>query len=122
MRTLIILLIVLTAGMAWAFTWEGELDPNDFDKWKLISVQPSPQGIFWMLVENLDKDSPIGIVAMGVAGDSTLIGYRYFKYGEPYSYVFDSNEEKYVRQRFTDEERRSCVRCHTGRLVPQVSI
>lgn len=36
MRTLIILVILLSAGMAWAFSWEGELDPNEFNKWKII--------------------------------------------------------------------------------------
>jgi hypothetical protein len=122
MKTLIILLIVLTAGMAWAFSWEGELDPNEFDKWKLISVQPSPQGLLWMFVKNPDQASAIDTVAMAVDLDSTLIGYRYFKGGEPYSFVFDSSQEKYVERRFTNEEKNSCMKCHVDKLVPQAFI
>ena len=122
MKTLIVLLIVLTAGMAWAFSWEGELDPNEFDKWKVVSAQPTPQGFLWMFVKNPDEESPIDIVAMAVDANSTLIAYRYFKYSEPHSYIFDINEDKYVRHHFTDEQRRSCMKCHTDKLVPQASI
>ena len=122
MKTLIILVILLTAGMAWAFDWDGELDPNEFDKWKVISVKPTPQGLVWMFAKNPDQTSPIDIVAMAVDLNSTLFGYRYFKYGIPYSYVFDSNEEKYVRQHFTDEQKRSCMRCHSDKLIPKATI
>jgi len=94
--TVLILAMSLTLV---SFTYEGELDPNEFNKWKVLSVQPpTPQGVFWMYVKNPDQASPIDIVAMVVDLDSTLLGYRYFKGGEPYSYVFDSNEEKYVWQ------------------------
>ena len=122
MKTLIVLLIVLTAGMAWAFSWEGELDPNEFDNWKVVSVQPTPQGFLWMLVKNPDEESPIDIVAMAVDANSTLIAYRYFKYGEPQSYIFDISEDKYVRHHFTDEQKKSCMKCHSDRLVPRTSI
>jgi hypothetical protein len=115
-KTLIILLIVLIAGMAWAFSWEGELDPNEFDNWKLLSVRPSPQGLFWIFVKNPDQESPIDIVAMVIDLNSTLLGYRYFKYGEPHSYIFDSNEGKYVRRHFTNEQRRSCMKCHSDKV------
>jgi len=120
--TIIIITIVLAMGTSLAFDWEGELDPNEFDKWKVISVQPTPQGLVWMFAKNPDQASPIDIVAMAVDLNSTLFGYRYFKYGIPYSYVFDSNEEKYVRQHFTDEQRQSCMKCHSDKLVPQASI
>lgn len=122
MRALIILVILLTAGMAWAFSWDGELDPNEFDKWKLLSVQPGPQGFLWMYVKNPNQASAIDIVAMAVSLNSTLLSYRYFKHGDPYSYIFDSNEGKYVQQHFTDEQRQSCMKCHSDKLVPQASI
>jgi len=122
MKTLIVLLIVLSAGMAWAFSWEGELDPNGFDTWKVVSVQPTAQGLAWMFVKNPDQASPIDIVAMAVDLDSTLVSYRYFKHGQPHSYVFDTDQEKYVQHPFTDEQRRSCMQCHSDKLVPQASI
>jgi hypothetical protein len=122
MRALITVVILLTAGMAWAFSWEGELDPNEFDKWKLLSALPSPQGFLWMFVKNPDQASAIDIVAMAVDLDAALLGYRYFKHGIPYSYVFDVKEDKYVRRNLTDEQRQSCMKCHRDQLVPQASV
>ena len=112
MRTLIILLILLTAGMAWAFTWEGELNPNEFDNWKLVSVQPTPQGYFWVFIENPDQTSAIDVVVMEVDLNSMLRSYRYFKYGEPHIYIFDNDQQKYVRHYFTNEQKKSCIQCH----------
>ncbi len=122
MKTLIILLILLTAGMAWATTWEGELDPNEFRNWKLLSVTLNVEGLAWVFIKNPDQTSPIDTVALAVDLDSNILGYRYFKDGEPYSYVLDNNEDKYVRHYFTHEEKESCVKCHSGELIPAVSI
>ena len=95
MKTLIILLILLTAGMAWATTWEGELDPNEFRKWKFLSVTPNVEGLAWVFIKNPDQASPIDTVALAVDLNSNILGYRYFKDGEPYSYIFDNNNDKY---------------------------
>lgn len=122
MRTLIIFLILLTAGMAWAFTWEGELNPSEFDNWKLISVQPTPQGFFWVFIENPDQTSEIDVVVMEVDLNSMLRSYRYFKYSEPHIYLFDNNQQKYVRHYFTNEQKKSCMQCHSDKSVPQTSI
>jgi hypothetical protein len=123
MKTLIIIVVILlTAGIAWSFTWEGELDPNEFDEWKVVSVSPSSQGFLWMFVKNPDQSSAIEIVALAVDLNSTVLGYRYFKSGTLYSYIFDSNDDKYVQQHFTDEQKESCMKCHSDKLVPQASI
>lgn len=122
MKTLIVLLILLTAGMAWAFTWEGELDPNAFDNWKLLSIHPNSDGLLWIFIRNPDKTSPIDIVAMETDVNFTLLKYRYFKYGEPYGYVFDREKDKYVRHYFTDKEKGSCIKCHNAKIVPQARI
>lgn len=122
MKTLIILLILLTAGMAWATTWEGEFDPNEFSKWKFLSVTPNVEGLAWVLIKNPDQASSIDVVALAVDLNSNILGYRYFKYGEAYSYTFDNNQDKYVRHYFTHEEKTSCTKCHSGKLIPAVSI
>ena len=119
MRTLIILLILLTAGMAWAFTWEGELNPNEFDNWKLISVQPTPQGYFWVFIENPDQTSAIDVVVMEVDLNSMLRSYRYFKYGEPHIYIFDNDQQKYLRHYFTNEQKKACMQCHEDKGATQ---
>jgi len=122
MKTLIVLLILLTAGMAWAFSWEGELDPNEFDKWKLVSIHSNSDGLLWIFIRNPDQTSPIDIVAMETDLNFTLLKYRYFKHGEPCSYVFDREKDKYIRHYFTDKEKKSCIKCHSGKIVPQARI
>jgi len=97
------------------FTWDGELNPNEFDTWKLLSIQPTSQGYFWVFIENPDRDSPIDVVVLRVDSNSNILGYRYFKDGESYLYLFDSNKNKYVRYYFTQEERESCMKCHSNK-------
>ena len=75
-----------------------------------------------MFVKNPDQAAPIGIVAMAVDLNFTLLSYRYFKYGEPRSYVFDVEQGKYVQHHFTEEQRKSCMKCHSGKLIPRASI
>jgi hypothetical protein len=122
MKALIVLLIVLTTGMAWAFTWEGELDPNEFDNWDLISVMPNPGGTSWVLVKNPDKSAPIDTVALLVDLNTNLLGYRYFKNGEPFGYFFDMDQEKYVRHNYTADQRKTCMQCHSETLLTRTSI
>ena len=109
---IIIVALALATANAWAFDWEGELDPNEFDKWKVISVQPTPQGLVWMFVKNPDEESPIDIVAMAVDLNFALLSYRYFKFGIPYSFVFNPDLEKYVKKPLTEEQKDGCMKCH----------
>ena len=100
-----------------AFDWEGELDPNEFDKWKVISVQPSTQGLFWIYIKNPDENSPIDVVAMVVDEETVLFGYRYFKYGIPHSFIFNSAQRKYVRKPLTQKEKNRCKNCHESNKI-----
>lgn len=122
MKTLIILMIVLTTGIAWAFTWEGELDPNEFDKWELVSVIPNPQGFSWVIIKNPDQSSQIDVVAMLVDSSSNVLGYRYFKDSEPYGYFFDIAQQKYVRHEYTLEQKKTCIQCHSDKVATRTSI
>lgn len=95
------------------FTWEGELDPNEFDKWEKIFVSPGPRiGTAWVFIKNPDYGSPIEIVALQIKFEGYLLAYRYFKDGEPYVYVFNG-KDKYVQLDLSNEQRRSCMECHT---------
>jgi len=121
--TIIIITIVLAMGTSLAFDWEGELDPNEFDKWKVLFAQPTPQGLVWVLIKNPDEESLIDIVAMAVdPSSSVLLGYRYFKYGEPHSFVFNPDLNKYVKKRLTEEQRNKCLKCHESGKTPGISI
>lgn len=102
-----------------AFAWEGELDPNEFDKWKVVGTQPTSEGFMWVFIKNPDEESPIEIVSMAVDREGTLFLYRYFKEGNPYSYVFDDEEVKYKQHHLTQKERNSCMRCHQDKVTLQ---
>lgn len=96
------------------FTWEGELDPNEFDKWEVISVLPDPyQSAMWVIIQNPDPEATIEKVALLVDVETNLLGYRYFKHGLPYSFWFDDEQNKYIEYKFTQEERTGCMECHT---------
>ena len=106
------------------FAWDGELNPNEFDKWETLSVQSTfdPLVVFGF-IKNPDETSPIEIVVMAVAAsDGTMLGYRYFKDGQPYLFTFDSESNKYVEYKFTEEEIKGCMKCHQDKLVPQEAI
>ena len=108
-----VLLMTLTFS---AFTWEGELDPNNFNNWEVVDAMPSPQAFIWLIIKNPDQASPINTVAIGVGRYKSLLFYRYFKYGEPYYYVFNVENSRYMRSNLTDEEKLSCMRCHRKEL------
>ena len=99
------------------FAYEGELDPNRFNEWEPIYSQTTPEGLIWMYVGNPDEASPIDVVAMLIDAEFTLIGYRYFKDGEPYQYIFDASEERFKHILILPEERKSCMGCHPGKVV-----
>ena len=100
------------------FLWEGELNPNAFDNWEILSVQRTLNPLFILtFISNPDKTSAIKKVAVTImAFDGGLLEYQYFKDGRPYSYVFDG-EDKYVERKFTPEERKGCMECHQDQIV-----
>ena len=122
MRTLIILFILLTAGMAWAFSWEGELDPNDLDKWEIIGATMLNPLTMIATAQNPDKEVEIQRIQMFIYIDGTLISYRYFKGGEIYEYVFNTDKDMYERNEYTEKHRQSCIQCHSAKLVTRASI
>jgi len=105
-----------------AFIWEGELDPNEFEKWEVISATPSGSNLMLIIIHNPDSASPIHKVAMLVDYSSNLLAYRYFKDGEPFGYFFDTAQEKYVRHEYTSEEKKGCMGCHKDQAKVNKSI
>jgi len=121
-KTLVVLVILLTAGMAWAFTWEGELDPNEFDKWQIIGAEIVNPLTMIATAQNPDMRAEIQRIQMFIYIDGTLISYRYFKDGEIYDYVFNSDKYMYERHQHTEKDRQSCIQCHSVKLAPKTSI
>ncbi len=103
----------VSTEMEAGFTWEGELDPNEFDKWEKITTSPGPRiGTAWVFIKNPDCGAPIEIVALQIKFEGYLLAYRYFKDHEPYVYVFNVIQNKYIRLRMTEDQKRSCMECH----------
>ena len=122
MRALIILVILLTAGMAWAFGWEGELDPNEFGKWQIIGAEMVNPLTMIVTAQNPDKEAEIQRIQMFIYIDGTIISYRYFKEAEIYDYVFNIDKNIYERNEYTEKDRQSCMQCHRAKLVTKTSI
>jgi len=117
---LAILVLVMSLTLV-SFDWEGELDPNEFDKWEVISKHITPQGI-WIFVKNPDETSSIKTVVMLVNFQGTIVGYKYFKYGRPYQFILDTIQNKYVQYHLTKEQVQGCMKCHSDKLVPRTNI
>lgn len=99
-----------------AFTYEGEINPNDFDKpekWKMIKFYPDPiNKIVKVFLQNQDSLMPINIVFCKCNFNGELISYRYFKYGEPYLFLYNTKEDKYMEYKLSMKERTECMECH----------
>ena len=102
------------------FTWEGELNPNAFNNWEVLSIQNTNNpSIIFSFIRNPDKTSPIKKVVLDIiVFDGGLLRYRYFKDGQPYCYVYDG-ENKYMQRKYTLEERKGCMECHQDQIVAQ---
>lgn len=97
------------------FTWEGELDPNDFDNWETDSTLQGPvYGLMWVIIKNPDLKSPIEKVALLLDVEASVFAYRYFKHGRAYMFLYDDEKDRYITYEFNEEERNSCMECHDG--------
>ena len=109
-------------------TWEGELDPRAFSKWKAIKKLASTDPTeLWITAENPDQSSQIPSIALiykviltakGDKGQAILVEYRYFKAGEPYVFDYDTAENKYRKVNIPEWKRKACLYCHTDKIKP----
>jgi len=101
---------------AFAFTYEGELDPREFAKWDIVNIGEVKSMMVTITIQNPDKEAEIQRIQMTVqinpSGDGTLLSYRYFKEGEIYKYEATANKKGYKQYKHTEKERRSCMKCH----------
>lgn len=110
------LLFGAISWIAWAFTYEGELDPNEFTKWEFVDVKLVSALVATITIQNPDKSANIQRVQMSVYinsdGSGSLFGYRYFKQGEIYEYEISIDKKRYERRKYTGKEWRACLKCH----------
>ena len=102
--------------------YEGELDPNKFNKWKevkgtrrLITV-----GLGALTIKNPDPNGEVQLVRayMLILKDGTdiLTAYKYFKAGLPWFYKLDFEKNRYVNDPYTKEDVRACMECHCDQI------
>ena len=95
----------LVAGSVWAYTYEGELDPQVFFDWKWNAPIISPYlglPFLQVIAQNPDQTSPIKVVKLTTLplnphSGYIIISYIYEKGGITYGYVFDPKQERYIQ-------------------------
>jgi hypothetical protein len=117
----IILLLSLSVFIL-GFTWQGEINPNDFVKWEVTGVTNIPvekelDGFIYIIPllmvihNNPEKNSDIkNIKAFYV--ERTLISYHYFKNEEPFEFVFNIDKNLYEKTNLTQGNKNECINCH----------
>lgn len=115
--------------IAFALSWEGELNPTEFDKWETVKeLTHSDPDEMWIIAKNPDEFSSIYFVVLiyrreykkGKYGEvhieAVLAEYRYWKDGEPYVFNYDRLEDKYWQIDIPDWKRKQCLQCHKQKL------
>ena len=106
---------LLFGGISWiamAFTYEGEMDPDEFTMWELVQSDMISFIKMVAIVQNPDREADVQRIQMFMYINGTLLSYRYFKGGEAYNYELNIDKDRYERRRYTDKERRACMKCH----------
>lgn len=117
--SLFLVLLFLLFPLLVAFTYEGEINPEEFRTWVSIPGTETMVNTFvaTAVLVNPDQESKIKKVRIFVfILTSKLMGYRYFKGNELFVYVLDLERNKYVREYLSESERKDCSRCHKSLL------
>jgi len=117
--SLFLVLLFLLFPLLVAFTYEGEMNPEEFLTWAPIPGTERMVNAFVVSVvlANSDQTSKIKKVRVFIfTPTSKLIGYRYFKGNELFMYVLDMERNKYIRKYLSESERRDCASCHKSLL------
>lgn len=121
--SLFLVLLFLLFPLLVAFTYEGEMNPEEFLTWAPIPGTERMEDTFIMSVvlANPDQTSKIKKVRTYVfILTSKLIGYRYFKKNELFIYTLDIERNKYVRRYLSESKRKDCARCHKSLLGKRI--
>ena len=133
MRTLIgsaLLFLLLSCFMFLGLSWDGDLNPTEFDKWEVVHVWGSHDQ--WIVAKNPDETSKIdfaalvyeNIVETDIYGNVTkltkkLVEYRYFKDGEPYVLYYIDKIGEFRSIEIPDWKREECYACHKEKFTPK---
>ena len=120
-----VLVFLCTLGLS----WQGELNPTEFDKWETVKeLKDNNADEMWFIAKNPDESSRIYFVVLiyraeylkgkygEVKREIILVEYRYFKAGEPFVFNYDRIEDKYWQIDIPDWKREQCFRCHKQKL------
>lgn len=118
MRKLFSLCVIGTLFLILGFTWEGKFNPDGFCNWKIVNQFPTDNLliVFQVRINPDENSSPKKVLLMVFIVDGTLLGYRYFEDGKPYSFVFNDVQDRYLEYKFSLLEIRNCMRCHKDKF------
>ena len=98
-------------------SWEGELNPTEFDKWEIIKILHQDSWFVYVLAKNRDELSPIRLASFAYRkADKQLVEYAYFKLGELYSFKWHEDTDEYKRTKMQKWEIKRCFNCHQDEL------
>ena len=110
--------MIFTIRFAHPFTFEGNLNPDEFAEWPRVSQGMIPPVIGRIIVQNPDASSPIQKIQLLIfVPADTLITYQYFRNGEIFRYELDIKADRYVRKHLTGEEKIGCMKCHEDKII-----
>ena len=107
--------VLIATIFVYAYTFEGEMNPEIFMKWKVIEgtaklITPT---LATVMVENPDRSAKVKRIQLFIVRyENILTSYRYFKEGEAFYYYLDTEKNKYVRLFYSVGELKGCMECH----------
>ena len=102
-------IILQTAGL----TWEGDLNPTEFDKWELVQITKEDSQSVHYIAKNPDENSPIHFISLVFGKEENhVLEYYYFKDGEPHSFIYYDELDKYKERIMPRWRKKRCFKCH----------
>lgn len=90
----VISMVLCFVGASFAYTFDGELNPEAFDKWERVNtIQTSPFGGI-VTLKNPDPNAKIKEVSLDIFQNG-VVGYWYTIDGKVYKYEFNDETENY---------------------------
>ena len=118
-----LILLFLLFPLLVAFTYEGEINPEEFLAWDNVPGTERMEDTFVMSVVLANPDQTLKIKKIRTYVfilTSKLIGYRYFKENELFIYTLDIERNKYVRRYLSESKRKDCAQCHKSLLGKRI--
>jgi hypothetical protein len=100
-----------------ALSWEGELNPTEFNKWEGVKIVYENTWYVHIIAKNRDETSRISLVNLTYRKEGgKLMEYSYFKEGEVYIFKYHEDTDSYKRAPLLKWEKERCLNCHRPKV------